>query len=110
MVDSPRARVGRSVMMAAGTLLASRWTKAAGVALAGVCALAAATSHSASNGGVLKVRLGGDLQQTRVVVELDRSAKAKLLEQAPGSKTLTVAWPDVDVNADLEGEGKGLVS
>ena len=96
-------------MIAAGTLLASRWAKAAGVALAGVCALAAATSHGASNGGVLKVRLGGDAQQTRVVVELDRSAKAKLVE-APGTRTLTLSWPDVDVNADLQGEGRGLVS
>jgi N-acetylmuramoyl-L-alanine amidase len=97
-------------MIAAGTLLASRWAKAAGVALAGVCALAAATSHGASNGGVLKVRLGGDSQQTRVVVELDRSAKAKLVEQDPGSKSLVLSWPDVDVNADLKGTGKGLVS
>ena len=95
-------------MMAAGTLLASRWTKAAGVALAGVCALAAATSHSASNGGVLKVRMAGDAQQTRVVVELDRSAKAKVLTQ--DGKTLVLSWPDLDVNADLDGAGKGLVS
>src|SRR5918998_6737522 len=101
MVDSPRARVGRSVMMAAGMLLASRWTKAAGVALAGVCALAAATSHSASNGGVLKVRMGGDTQNTRVVVELDRSAKARILEQ--DGKTLVLSWADVDVNAELDG-------
>jgi N-acetylmuramoyl-L-alanine amidase len=97
-------------MIGARTLLASRWAKAAGVMLAGVCALAAATSYGASGGGVLKVRVAGDRNETRVVVEMDRSAKAKLVEQAPGSGALVLAWPDVDVNADIDGTGRGLVS
>ena len=108
MMDSDRAKVGRKLMFGARTLLASRWAKAAGVALAGVCALAAATSHGASGGGVLKVRLGGDAAQTRVVVELDRSAKARLAAGDPAAVTLT--WPDVDVDAPLRGDGRGLVS
>ena len=108
MMDSDRAKVGRKLMFGARTLLASRWAKAAGVALAGVCALAAASSHGASGGGVLKVRLGGDAAQTRVVVELDRSAKARLAAGDPAAVTLT--WPDVAVDAPLRGDGRGLVS
>jgi N-acetylmuramoyl-L-alanine amidase len=97
-------------MNAARTLLASRWGKAAGVALAAVCGLAAAaTSHSASNGGVLKVRIGGDQTDTRVVVEMDRAARAKLVADGRADK-VTLAWPDVNVNAAMTGAGKGLVS
>jgi N-acetylmuramoyl-L-alanine amidase len=97
-------------MITTRALLASRWVKAAGVVLAGACALAAATSHGASNGGVLKVRMGGDSRETRVVVELDRSAKAKLVPQEEGSRAVVLSWPDVKVNADLKGAGKGLVT
>ncbi|HEX8570622.1 MAG TPA: N-acetylmuramoyl-L-alanine amidase [Caulobacteraceae bacterium] len=96
-------------MIGARSLLASRWGKAAGVVLAGVCALAAAaTSHGASKGGVLKVRIGGDQAETRVVVEMDRSAKAKLLPAKDGDEVV-LSWPDVTVNADLTGPGKGMV-
>ena len=110
MLQSNRAKVGRSVMNATRSLLATRWAKAAGVVLAGVCAFAAASSHGADNGGVLKVRLGGDRKETRVVVELDRSAKAKLIEQDKGATTVVLAWPDVAVNLDLKGTGRGLVT
>jgi N-acetylmuramoyl-L-alanine amidase len=82
-------------MKAARAFLASRWGKAAGVAFAGVCALAAAaTSYGASSGGVLKVRIGGDQSETRVVVEMDRSAKAKLLPAKDASRQVELAWPE----------------
>jgi N-acetylmuramoyl-L-alanine amidase len=58
---------------------------------------------------VLKVRLGGDRNETRVVVELDRSAKAKLLEQGAGG-TVVLSWPGVDVDVEMNGAGRGLVS
>jgi N-acetylmuramoyl-L-alanine amidase len=96
-------------MMATRALLASRWVKVAGVVIAGACALAAATSHGAANGGVLKVRMGGDSRETRVVVELDRSAKAKLVPQDDPTDVV-LAWADVEVSADMNGQGKGLVT
>jgi len=110
MLQSNRAKVGRSVMNATRSLLATRWAKAAGVVLAGVCAFAAASSYGADKGGVLKVRLGGDRKETRVVVELDRAAKARLIEQDKGATTVVLAWPDVTVNLDLKGTGRGLVT
>ena len=108
MVDSDRAKVG-AFMFGARTLLASRWAKVAGVATAGVCAFAAAASHGASGGGVLKVRLGGDRVETRVVVELDRSAKAKLAAGGTDG-AVVLSWPDVDVDVEMSGAGRGLVS
>jgi N-acetylmuramoyl-L-alanine amidase len=99
------------MMIGARALLASRWAKAAAVAVAGACALAAATSHgAAAAGGVLKVRIGGDQSETRVVVEMDRGAKAKLITKQDEAGRVVLAWPDVDVGADLAGPGKGLVS
>jgi len=32
------------------------------------------------------------------------------VSQTPGSSSLVLAWPDVDVNADIDGTGRGLVS
>ncbi|HYF22393.1 MAG TPA: N-acetylmuramoyl-L-alanine amidase [Caulobacteraceae bacterium] len=80
-------------------------------ALTGVIAAAvgfgAVGAQGAPSGGVLKVRTGGDSQSTRVVVELDRSVKGKLLADA-GDKVV-VALPGVHPTADLQGRGAGLV-
>jgi len=79
--------------------------------LTGVIGLAAAFgavgAQGAPKGGVLKVRTGGDSVSTRVVVELDRSVKGKLLADA-GDKVV-VALPGVNATGDLQGKGAGLV-
>jgi N-acetylmuramoyl-L-alanine amidase len=77
--------------------------------LAAGCALVAATSHSADAGGVLQVRVGGTATATRVVVELDQSAKARLVEGGD-ARSLILAWPGLDTGKELSGTGKGLVS
>ncbi len=101
-------------MNAARTLLASGWlsapwVKAGGALVAAAFALIAATSHGADAGGVLKVRVGGDSAETRVVVELDRSAKAKLVSDAADSRRVVLAWPELDAGKELNGTGRGLV-
>ena len=75
---------------------------------AALTCLGAAPSHEASPGGVIKVRFGGDQNQTRVVVELDRSTRGKLLADG-GDGQLVLALPGVDLSDDLKGGGQGLV-
>jgi N-acetylmuramoyl-L-alanine amidase len=71
----------------------------------GVVAAAAAQVETAA--GVLKVRLGGDAHQTRVVVELDRTVHGKLLSVADDA--VVVALPKVGAPGGMEGQGAGLV-
>lgn len=97
------------VVDAVRKVLTSGWARAGAALLATGCALIAATSHGADAGGVLKVRVVGDAAETRVVVELDQGAKAKLVE-AGGARSLVLAWPDLDAGKELSGTGKGLVS
>jgi N-acetylmuramoyl-L-alanine amidase len=68
---------------------------------------AAAAAQRDGHAGVLKVRLGGDAKQTRVVIELDQTAQGKLLSQDPSKVVL--ALPQVGVAGDMEGQGAGLV-
>jgi len=60
----------------------------------------------------LKVRLGGDAAQTRLVIELDSPAQGKLiLPEDPNKPTekVTIALPRVDVAGDMQGGGAGLI-
>jgi N-acetylmuramoyl-L-alanine amidase len=79
------------------------------VAFAAVCALAVSFGEGrASGGGVSRVRLGGDAFQTRVVVELDRSVKGRLIDPERLDRVV-LALPGVSVDGDLQGRGQGLV-
>lgn len=72
------------------------------VALGG---LATAASHAA---GLLKVRLGGDTEQTRIVMDLDRAASGKLISDgADGRVVLILAG--ASAQGDMQGAGRGLV-
>ena len=84
-----------------------------GSMLAGFVAVAAA-SHSQTSVGVLKVRLGGDARQTRVVIELDRPTRGRLITDgdaaaASGQPKVVLALAHMDVSGDMEGDGAGLV-
>lgn len=73
-------------------------------------ASAAAVAQHAPGAGVLKVRLGGDQTQTRVVIELDRAASGRLLSPPAASREVVVALPKVEVaGGDMSGPGAGLV-
>ena len=58
--------------------------------------------------GLLKVRLGGDQSETRVVLDLDRSVTGKLMEDGADGKVV-VSLPRIDTATDLQGGGQGLV-
>jgi N-acetylmuramoyl-L-alanine amidase len=81
---------------------------AALIGLGGLAAIgAAASAHgAASQGDLLKVRFGGDENQTRIVVEMSRSAQAKLIS---GGQPLVLELPRIDLGAERQGRGLGLV-
>jgi N-acetylmuramoyl-L-alanine amidase len=89
-------------------LVRRRRTAAAVLALAGGIA-AAAVSHGQTSVGVLKVRIGGDSHQTRMVIELDRPTKGQLLSGSAPSERVNIALAKLDVPGDMQGEGAGLV-
>lgn len=63
---------------------------------------------SGATGDVRGVRFGGDAQRTRVVIDLDRSARGEVVESgADGSLVLTLAG--VAAGRGVDGEGSGLV-
>jgi N-acetylmuramoyl-L-alanine amidase len=109
-----------AVLTGLGRLLGDRRTRlAAGLlALAGV-ATAAAVSHGETNVGVLKVRLGGDSHQTRIVIELDKPTHGTLIADSrtpqgqrqggDGAPKVVLALAHVDVAGDMQGPGAGLV-
>ncbi|NQE64091.1 N-acetylmuramoyl-L-alanine amidase [Caulobacter sp. RHG1] len=87
------------------------WVRAAliigGLTTAGV---AVATAQGpAAPAGVQKVRFGGDRNETRVVIDLDRAAVGKLLSDGMKDQRLVMALPNVVVSGDLQGSGQGLV-
>src|SRR5579864_2519338 len=91
--------------------IGSAWGRLA-AALGAVLCLAAAASQSASSGeDVLGVRLGGDMTMTRVVVELNQTARGKVVVGGGGpGAPVVLALPGVAVDNDLQGGGLGLVS
>ena len=68
----------------------------------------AAVAQGAPAPGLLKVRLGGDQVETRVVVDLDRSVVGKLVSDGADGR-IVVSLPRIDAPADLRGAGQGLV-
>ncbi|MFZ5668026.1 MAG: N-acetylmuramoyl-L-alanine amidase family protein [Pseudomonadota bacterium] len=83
----------------------------------GVAALAALTlaalgvggaSREAATSGLLKVRLGGDQAETRVVLDLDRSVTGKLVSDGADGR-IVLSLPRLETSGDLRGGGHGLV-
>lgn len=79
-------------------------------AAAGLGLTAAAVSHAAGTSAeLLKVRLGGDGDETRIVIDLDRSANAKIVSDGSADRRLVVMLPGVDAPDGLQGAGRGVV-
>ena len=95
----------------AGLIVRNRGRVALAAALAAAVGLAAAvTSHAAGAlGGLLKVRLGGDAQQTRLVMDLDQAASAKLVSDGASDGHVILVLPSVSATGGLQGAGQGLV-
>ena len=84
-----------------------RWS---GAAIGLVIATIGLAGPVAAKDGVLNVRFGGDQNETRVVIELDKAAKGRVVQGDDGAKALTIGLADVGAADDLQGHGQGLVS
>jgi N-acetylmuramoyl-L-alanine amidase len=78
-----------------------------GLALAGVAV--AMAQGPAPAAGVQKVRFGGDRNETRIVIDLDRAATGKLLADGAADRRVVIGLPNVTTAGDLQGSGQGLV-
>ena len=81
----------------------------AALVVLGLGVAAAAAAQNDESAGVLKVRLGGDAHQTRIVVELDRSVQGRLALNETNARTVVVALPQVGAPSGMQGQGAGLV-
>lgn len=79
---------------------------AAVAAMALVVGLGAAAAPAKTQPGLVKVRFGGDSNETRVVVELSRSATAKLVSSGD---MIVFDLPRIGLGDEREGRGQGLV-
>jgi N-acetylmuramoyl-L-alanine amidase len=91
--------------------IGAAWGRLAAVVGAVLCLAAAAAQSPLHTENVVGVRLGGDLTMTRVVVELNQTAKGRLIAAGgPAGAPVVLALPGLTVDSDLEGRGLGLVS
>lgn len=81
---------------------------ASALAAAGLVAVVAAQAATAS-AGILKVRLGGDAVQTRIVIDLDHEARGKLVADGAADGRVVLLLPDVSAAGGQQGGAQGLV-
>jgi N-acetylmuramoyl-L-alanine amidase len=87
----------------------TRWTAifAAGAAALGIAG-ALVTTAAADAVGLLKVRLGGDAVETRMVVELDGATTAKVISDGAG-REVAILLSSVRSIQPQQGAGRGVV-
>jgi len=88
------------------------WTVRALLAavIGAVCAAPmAAPAEGAGSATVLGVRLGGDDNQTRIVIDVDRAVSASLRAAESGPRRIVLDLPAVDPATSLEAGGQGLI-
>lgn len=85
-----------------------RYVIAAAVAAVGLAAFA--VGHAATETvGLLKVRMGGDARETRLVVELDGATSARILSDGASDRRVAVLLTGVDSLQVQQGAGRGVV-
>jgi N-acetylmuramoyl-L-alanine amidase len=99
------------MLVGAGRVLMRNRGRALVAAAAAVAGLAAfAVGHaSASVAGLLKVRLGGDAQATRLVMDLDQAAAGRLISDGAADGRVVLVLGNVSAQGGLSGNGQGLV-
>ena len=75
----------------------------------GCLAVVAGAQAAGSGADILKVRLGGDRTETRIVIDLSRSASGKVASDGADDRRVVVNLPGVSVEGGLQGGGLGLV-
>lgn len=81
---------------------------AAVTVLVGLAAFA--VGHAATEtASLIKVRMGGDGPETRLVLELDGSATAKVVADGAADRRIVILLPDVTGAQTQQGAGRGVV-
>ena len=94
--------------LATGGVLAG-WRGFAALSCLGIVVLTlGGVAKGSATTGLLKVRLGGDQTETRVVLDLDRSVTGRLDSDGANGKVV-VSLPRIDTATELRGGGQGLV-
>ena len=75
----------------------------------GCLAVVAGAQAAGSDAEVLKIRLGGDRTETRIVIDLSRSASGKVASDGADDRRVVVNLPGVSAEGGLQGGGLGLV-
>ena len=119
----PTKKVGFRRMHGLSRITLSRWVPGSrpgmtirawsmmAVAFVVFCAAVLAAGHGLASGAVgevLRVRLGGDAQHTRVVVDLDRSSRGQVVQTGDDGRVV-VSLAGVSPDRALAGTGAGLV-
>ena len=86
----------------------ARVALACAVAACGLVAVAASQAATAA-AGLLKVRLGGDAAQTRIVIELDHATTGKLVADGASDGRAVLLLGDVTAGEGQQGAAQGLV-
>jgi N-acetylmuramoyl-L-alanine amidase len=87
-----------------------RWRAGLALAAAAVGLIAVAASHAATaSAGILKVRLGGDAAQTRIVIDLDHATSGQLLADGAADGRAILLLGDVSAGGGQQGSAQGLV-
>ena len=87
-----------------------RWRAGLALAAAAVGLIAVAASHAATaSAGILKVRLGGDAAQTRIVIDLDHATSGQLLADGAADGRAILLLGDVSAEGGQQGAAQGLV-
>jgi N-acetylmuramoyl-L-alanine amidase len=74
-----------------------------------VAALAAGAGFATgAQGDVLRIRFGGDAERTRVVIDMDRTARGSLVQAGEGGRVV-LALSGLSPGRGVEGRGLGLV-
>jgi N-acetylmuramoyl-L-alanine amidase len=100
------------VLSGAKTVLGTmrgRAVLACAVVAAGCVAVAASQAAIAAAAGILKVRMGGDAVQTRVVIDLDHATTGKLVADGAADGRAILLLGDVSAEGGQQGAGQGLV-
>ena len=87
------------------------WPRVAGALIAILClGVVAVHADPQARQGVQSVRFGGDVRETRIVIEMDRSARGRAIENSASRNAAVVELAGIQAGEDLEGHGQGLVA
>lgn len=70
---------------------------------------AMAAPDAAQSGDIVKVRMGGDATQTRIVIELGKTVVGQVVTRDTETSRQVIALPDIDLGDAMSGQGQGLV-